>query len=211
MWESGYIFTNQRANAEYRCIITDFCGGASQVSAQAPASEVIVEERAGPADLRENLTNLGSQSLWVMALFTALISYGVLLIPIWPDSGDHVPPSVWAGGAVLASSVTASFLLGGCSLAISSHVLVLGMLIAVAWGLRAFGSLSVSYLLIVPIVSASALLGQATLVLVTTASYLLIVATLAALPGLGLGAGAHSELPCQRLLIQGTVVTGVKG
>ena len=47
---------------------------------QALPLEVIVEERANPADLRENLTSLRSQSLKVMALSMALISHAALLV-----------------------------------------------------------------------------------------------------------------------------------
>jgi len=122
---------------------------------------------ANPISFRHNLADLQMRSVRAIALFAGVIGYIWFLYLVWPVTGGAAPFSAWIGISLLVGCLIASICVLDEHLSLSVHLLVWGTLGAAGCAVLAFGSLTVAYLFIVPIVSASMLLRPWTLLSVT--------------------------------------------
>ena len=135
-----------------------------------------IPQEAPDSFLKDNLIDLQSKSLKVIAPFSGAIGYVWLVLLVWPQSLAQAPTSAWVGCGLLVSSTIISSILRSRYLRIATSLLVWGTLSAVACAVLAFRSSTVAYLFIPPIIFASVLLEQIEMVFMTVVSCLFVVA-----------------------------------
>jgi signal transduction histidine kinase/DNA-binding response OmpR family regulator len=113
-------------------------------------------------DLHQNLADLRSESLKIIALFGGAIMYIYSILLLWPLTGDMIPAGIWLCGVLLAAGVVASYLLRPHYLSIAAHVLVWSVFVSVLGAVLSLQSLNLAYLFALPVILASILLGQTT-------------------------------------------------
>lgn len=126
-------------------------------------------------DLRDDLTHFQGESLSTVALLAGGLGYAWFLWTVSPFSGASIPVSAWLGiGALVLSSGAAHFLKNR-RLNVARYLLVVGILGATACAAVTFPFPVAVYLFILPIMSASVLLGKRGFLLVSVAVTLLVV------------------------------------
>jgi signal transduction histidine kinase/CheY-like chemotaxis protein len=126
-----------------------------------------IADPQGAVDLRENLLSLQAESLRIIALLTGLVGYTWVILLVWPLTGATAPVGAWVGGILLVGSAIISYTLHERHLRVASGLLLGGVLLAIGSMVLSLQSLAVAPLLILPIILASVLFGQAALFLVT--------------------------------------------
>jgi len=127
-------------------------------------------------ELREGLTDLRSESLKIIALFTGTIGYAWLTWLTWPITGGSAPAGAWISGGLLIGSTTISYFLRERHVHIAAHLLIWGILSALASVMFTLQSPALSYLFIPPLIFASVLLGHTAVLLITPGVCLFILA-----------------------------------
>ncbi len=107
----------------------------------------------------QNLRELQSASLRLVASLVAALGYIWLVSVIWMRTGSHAPRESWLGALLLVSTASAGLLLGRRYLRLASHLLIWGSIGGVACAVFTFRLPGLAYLLILPITFASVLLG----------------------------------------------------
>ncbi len=123
----------------------------------------------------DNLAQLQTESLEVIAKFIGIVGYIWLALVIWPSTGDYAPISAWVGIVVLISCSLAGYLIRLNHLHLAGHLLVWGFLGATACIILTFSLPALFYLFIVPVVFTSVLLSQRSVFLVAVVAGCLIV------------------------------------
>jgi signal transduction histidine kinase/CheY-like chemotaxis protein len=111
-------------------------------------------------ELRENLDNLRASSANLILLSTVGGGYVWFLWLVWPAATEPRSLSAWIGMGLLVTTAALGFLLKRRHLNAATHLLVWGILAAVACAIRAFSSPATAYLFVLPVVFASVLLSQ---------------------------------------------------
>ncbi len=124
-------------------------------------------------DYQDNLANLREQSLTAIALPSGMAGYVWLLgLVLRAASSSAVAGREWLGAALLTIAPTLAYALKGRRLPAASHALAWGILAGVACAVRSYPSPAAAYLLVLPVIFASVLLGQLGFVAVAVASVL---------------------------------------
>ena len=119
-------------------------------------------ETTSPKQLQQYLIDLQVESLRVIAQFTGIIGYFVLLALLSPALHSAQPSAAWAGGLVLAASSTAGYFLPERYYTLASHAVVWGTLVAALCAAQVMRTPEALYLFIVPVIFASVLLTRRT-------------------------------------------------
>jgi len=127
-------------------------------------------------ELREGLADLRSESLKIIALFTGIVGYIWLTWLIWPVTGGSAPAGAWVSSGLLIGSTTISYVLRDRHLHIAAHLLIWGILSALACVVLTLQSPALTYLFIPPLIFASVLLGRTAVFLITPGICLFILA-----------------------------------
>ncbi len=133
---------------------------------------------------RKNLIQLQADSVHLLAIGTGLVGYGWLLLVVWPITGAAVPPAAWAGSLVLLVGSALSFVLRDRHPRLATRTLVWSSLLAVVCGLVSYPLPELAYLLTLPVIFASVLLGQASVFPVAGTGCALLLAVARARLGL---------------------------
>ena len=118
----------------------------------------------------ENARELQSQSIEIVAIFLILIGYVWLIVVIWPETGDLVPPGSWIGAAALVLGATAGLLLRRSRPTFASWLVIAGSLGCATATLLTHRALDLTYLYLIPLLIASALAGRRGLAIVASLS-----------------------------------------
>ncbi len=124
----------------------------------------------------DNLAQLQTDSLEVIAKFVGVVGYIWLALVIWPNTGESAPISAWVGIVLLISCSLVSYLVRFSHLQLASYLLVWGGLGATACVVLIFFLPALFYLFIIPVIFASVLLSQRSVFLVAVMAICLIVA-----------------------------------
>lgn len=119
-------------------------------------------ETTSPKQLQQYLIDLQVESLRVIAQFTGIIGYFVLLALLSPALHSAQPSAAWAGGLVLAASSTVGYFLPERYYTLASHAVVWGTLVAALCAAQVMRTPEALYLFIVPVIFASVLLTRRT-------------------------------------------------
>lgn len=147
------------------------------VGREALPREVVMGTACEIPQFEEDLTQLRLESLDAIALLASVIGYGWLALLIHPTILQPVPVSAWIGGGLLALSGWGSRALKDHHSSVCTYLVVWSILGSVACAVLAFPSATILCLYVVPIVFASALLGQRAFFLVATVAGLLALIT----------------------------------
>lgn len=121
-----------------------------------------MSETTSPKQLQQYLIDLQVESLRVIAQFTGIIGYFVLLALLSPAFHLVQPRVAWAGGLVLAAGSTAGYFLPDRYYTLASHAIVWGALVAALCAAQIMRAPEALYLFIVPVIFASVLLTRRT-------------------------------------------------
>jgi signal transduction histidine kinase/CheY-like chemotaxis protein len=131
-------------------------------------------------DLRDNLAQLQAESLKLIALLAGIFGYAWLLWSMPPKYDEPTPLSAWVGVGLLILGPSISLLLRERCLGIAAYVLIWSTLGATICAMLTFPSPATLYLLIAPVIFASAVLSQPAFVLIAaTAGVVILGADLA--------------------------------
>ena len=108
----------------------------------------------------ENLADLHSSSLRLMALFAGAVGFAWFIFVAWPETGGDAPPPAWAGSAILLLVAILSYLFSERYLGLASVLFVAGTLVAAACVPLTLRSMQGAYVLLLPIIFGSLLLDQ---------------------------------------------------
>ncbi len=117
-------------------------------------------EDAEASALRENLRGLQTDSLRLIGGAVTVVGGVSMLLVLWVPTGGNAPPGAWAASILCFGGGVLAYVLLPRRPALAPWTLVGAVFGGIAAGLLALNSLTVAYLLPVPVVFASVLLGQ---------------------------------------------------
>jgi signal transduction histidine kinase/CheY-like chemotaxis protein len=135
-----------------------------------------MEARLEVSQLSDNLTELRAGSLRVLAVFAALAGYCWLMAVIWPITGATASFAAWVGSSLLVVGAALIVWHRSRRAELGATLLVAITLLAAACALLDYRQPELAYLLVLPVIFASVLLGQIAVFLAGGMACSLIVA-----------------------------------
>ncbi|HXF60181.1 MAG TPA: histidine kinase dimerization/phospho-acceptor domain-containing protein, partial [Caldilineaceae bacterium] len=130
-----------------------------------------------PHHLHQYLVDLQVESLRVIASFTGILAYFILLALLWPALHPSAPLVAWAAGIALAVGSLAGIYLPDRHYRLAAHLVVWSVLGAAVCAAVLFRSSEALYLFIVPVIFASVLFNRRTALLAATLVLVCILVT----------------------------------
>ncbi len=130
-------------------------------------------------DIRDHLAYLQADIFNAIAIFVGVLGYFWFVWVAWPGSGRKMPAVAWIGGIALLVSAALGYLLKTRYpryLSAASGLLVGGAVLAATCAILLFKSPDLRYLYLIPLIFASVLLSQRTVVLIAVAASLFMLA-----------------------------------
>ena len=130
-------------------------------------------------DIRDHLAYLQADIFNAIAIFVGVLGYFWFVWVAWPGSGRKMPAVAWIGGIALLLSAALGYLLKTRYpryLNAASGLLVGGAVLAATCAILLFKSSDLRYLYLIPLIFASVLLSQRTVVLIAVAASLFMLA-----------------------------------
>ncbi|HVO43726.1 MAG TPA: ATP-binding protein [Aggregatilineales bacterium] len=113
-----------------------------------------------PTALWENLEQLRTDSLAVMARFALVIGFGWILYVVYPATGTLESGWPWVGSLLILACAAASLIISDSHALVARHLFIWGTFVSIACAVFAYHPAEKTALLILPIIFASVLLGR---------------------------------------------------
>jgi signal transduction histidine kinase/CheY-like chemotaxis protein len=111
-------------------------------------------------DLQQNLAELRTESLRIVAVTVGLVSYGWLFVLIYPVFGGRPPPAiVYVGCVAMLMAATVAFFLADRCAHLGALCVITGQWVAIACAAAGYRIPELTYLFVAPVIFSSVLMG----------------------------------------------------